>query len=179
MPEYKDKELSKLVSRSQTEGTMWYHMILQGFFHGPGSLPWEELKAHTHDWNALAAGIPEEDIQTFVATKMEHLKLHDERLKRTDTAYDEMLAGKWSIEGFVDHVEAPYKQAAEIPEEIPATCVTGEGAQLKTARRGGRQRSRPPPMTCWLAVTVEAAYPSSTRDMAGLRPARMKVPMGI
>ncbi|KAK3680705.1 phosphotransferase enzyme family protein, partial [Podospora appendiculata] len=74
------KELSKLIERSETEGTMWYHMILQGFFHGPGSLPWEQLKAHTPHWDRLVAGIPEEEISSFVAAKMAHLRLHDERL---------------------------------------------------------------------------------------------------
>lgn len=90
-PEYQSKKLSELVERSETEWTMWYHMILQGSFHGPGSLLWEQLKGHTPDWDLLAAGIPEEDIRSFVAAKMEHLKLHVERLKKTETTYDEML----------------------------------------------------------------------------------------
>ncbi|KAF2254506.1 hypothetical protein BU26DRAFT_416999 [Trematosphaeria pertusa] len=130
-PEYQSRELSKLVERSETEGTMWYHMVLQGFFHGPGSLPWEQLKDHTPDWDLLASGIPEEDIRSFVAAKMEHLKLHDERLKKTETTYDEMLAGKWSIQGFIDEVEAPYKHAAEIPEEGIGSSVAAEMAHLK------------------------------------------------
>ncbi|KAK3327799.1 hypothetical protein B0T19DRAFT_461065 [Cercophora scortea] len=106
------KELSKPIERSETEGTMWFHMILQGFFHGPGSLLWEQLKACTLDWDRLAAEIPEEEIRGFVDAKMRHLRLHDERLSKTETTYDEMLAGKWSIQGFIDEVEAPYRRAA-------------------------------------------------------------------
>ncbi|KAH7016046.1 uncharacterized protein B0I36DRAFT_354919 [Microdochium trichocladiopsis] len=125
-------------------------MVLQGFFHGPGSLPWEQLKDHTPDWDLLAAGIPEEDIRSFVAAKMEHLKLHDERLKKTEITYDEMLAGKWSIQGFIDEVEAPYKHAAEIPEEAsadephdeePAKTATLAGVCARFNQRRGRTDS--------------------------------------
>ncbi|KAH7016040.1 uncharacterized protein B0I36DRAFT_395711 [Microdochium trichocladiopsis] len=175
-PEYQSKELSKLVERSETEGTMWYHMVLQGFFHGPGSLPWEQLKDHTPDWDLLAAGIPEEDIRSFVAAKMEHLKLHDERLKKTEITYDEMLAGKWSIQGFIDEVEAPYKHAAEIPEEgasgftsaFVSSFLRGHDERLSPSSLAGR------PMLVLIACTSASAdephdeEPAKTATLAGV-----------
>lgn len=79
----------------------------------------------------LAAEIPEDDVRSFVAAKMEHLRLHNERLKRTETTYDEMLTGKWSIQGFINEVEAPYRHAAEIPGEGIGSYVASEMAYLK------------------------------------------------
>jgi hypothetical protein len=81
-------------------------MTLQGGFHDPGNFTCAQLKAHTPDWNELVAKISEEDIQSFVAAKMAHLKQHKERLEQTKHTYDEMLEGKMTMSDFIATLEA-------------------------------------------------------------------------
>ncbi|KAK0635392.1 hypothetical protein B0T17DRAFT_516162 [Bombardia bombarda] len=101
--------LSNLIRRSRENGTMWFIIVLQGWFQSPDNYPCAELIRHTPDWDELVKKIPEEDIQAFVTKKMRHLKLYDQRKKETENAYDnELLKFLITVETFYRRVEGPY-----------------------------------------------------------------------
>ncbi len=66
------KEFSSLIKRSQQDGTMWFIMVLQGFFQSPDNFPCTQLIRHTPDWDELVKEIPDEEIQVFLTKTMRH-----------------------------------------------------------------------------------------------------------
>ncbi|KAF1958608.1 hypothetical protein CC80DRAFT_514698 [Byssothecium circinans] len=111
MPGHEGKELSMLVKRSREDGTMWFIMVLQGFFQSPDNFPCTQLIRRTPGWNDLVKEVLEEEIEAFVAKKMKHVKLHGKREAETLAAYnDELLKGLIGPEAFFQIVEGPYER---------------------------------------------------------------------
>ncbi|KAI0534965.1 phosphotransferase enzyme family protein [Xylaria digitata] len=111
MPGHEGKELSMLIKRSREDGTMWFIMVLQGFFQSPDNFPCTQLIRHTPGWDELVKGVPEEEIQAFVAKKMKHMKLHGKREEETLATYnDKLLKGLIGPDVFFQMVEGPYER---------------------------------------------------------------------
>lgn len=111
MPGHVGKELSMLIKRSREDGTMWFIMVLQGFFQSPDNFPCTQLIRHTRGWDELVKGVPEEEIQAFVAKKMKHMKLHGKREEETLATYnDKLLKGLIGPDAFFQTVEGLYER---------------------------------------------------------------------
>ncbi|OAA53478.1 Protein kinase-like domain protein [Niveomyces insectorum RCEF 264] len=61
--------LAALVERSATDGSMWLHMVLRGFFVDHEDFPAVELRGCTPDWAVLAAQVRAPAMQAFLAAK--------------------------------------------------------------------------------------------------------------
>ncbi|TLD37546.1 hypothetical protein E2P81_ATG04358 [Venturia nashicola] len=64
---------SKMMRQFRANGWMWFHHIIWGGFNGPTHIPFKELQASTADFDRLVAEVPQEDIDDFVKTKIDHL----------------------------------------------------------------------------------------------------------
>jgi len=84
-------------------------MVLQSFFLDPDSFPCAQLRAETPDWDELAAAIPEQDIQSFVAKKIAQLKEHDSREEWAKATRDDMREGKMTVPEFFEKIEAHFQ----------------------------------------------------------------------
>ncbi|KAE9964324.1 hypothetical protein BLS_008454 [Venturia inaequalis] len=67
-----EERLSTMM-KGQKGGQMWFHHIIWEGFNGPTCVPFQKLRAAVPDFDELAAAIPEEEIDEFVKTKMQHL----------------------------------------------------------------------------------------------------------
>ncbi|KAK0612549.1 hypothetical protein B0T17DRAFT_499871 [Bombardia bombarda] len=115
-PGHEDKELSRLIERSNENGTLWFIMVLQGFYQSPDNFPCTQLIRHTPDWDELAQGIPEEEIQAFVAKKIRHVKLHNKRKEDMLAAYEKLQWCQIDADTFFQVVEGLYGQTDDTVE---------------------------------------------------------------
>ena len=109
LPPDQRQGLSALVRRSEEQGTMWYHMVLQGSLIYYTDFPCVELAASSPDWLDLAARVPEGEAQAFVTAKREGLRQYREERDETKRIVDEVYAGRRTHQDVIDHVEALYK----------------------------------------------------------------------
>lgn len=71
--------LSELVKRSREDGSMWLHTVLRSAFIAHDDFASVQLIAATLDWAELVAevlGREEEEVQPFLARKMEEHRKH-------------------------------------------------------------------------------------------------------
>ncbi|KAK0621806.1 hypothetical protein B0T17DRAFT_618207 [Bombardia bombarda] len=96
-PGHEDKELSRLIERSNENGTLCSSATLQTGM-------------------SLRRGIPEEEIQAFVAKKMRHVKLHDKRKEDMLAAYEKLQWCQIDADTFFQVVEGLYGRADDTVE---------------------------------------------------------------
>jgi hypothetical protein len=99
------KGLSSLVKRSQENGTMWYLMVLRGFYIDVTDLPCERLVASTPDWETLAAEVDGEDAQTFVMKKLGGLGPFFDEKKMVESMEEKLKAGTLDLATVIERLE--------------------------------------------------------------------------
>lgn len=107
LPPGQRKGLSALVRRSLENGTMWYVMVIQGFFIDCTDIPSVQLIASTPDWDKLAAEIPREEIRSFVREKLEGLDSFFDEKKKAEGMLEELKAGKLDRQTVIERLEHP------------------------------------------------------------------------
>jgi hypothetical protein len=103
-----DGRLSALVKRSEEDGTMWYHMVLRGFFIAYDDFPSVELKDSTPDWEERAAEVSEEDIQSFLDGKKKELEAYEADKKAIEPLFTEVRERRMTTDDFVAFIEGLY-----------------------------------------------------------------------
>ena len=99
------KGLSSLVKRSQENGTMWYLMVLRGFYIDVTDLPCDQLIASTPDWENLAAEVAGEEAQAFVTKKLDGLRPFFDEKKMVESMEEKLKAGTLDLATVIERLE--------------------------------------------------------------------------
>ncbi|OAA65296.1 Protein kinase-like domain protein [Niveomyces insectorum RCEF 264] len=111
LPPDQRRGLAALVRCSTENGTMWYHMVLRGFFIDATDLPSWQLRISTPDWAALAADVPPDEavVQQFVAAKLRGLRAYFDGTGKTKAMVEALAAGQVQRQAVIEHIEALYR----------------------------------------------------------------------
>nr|POE61560.1 hypothetical protein CFP56_77977 [Quercus suber] len=71
-----DKRPSALLRQRHQDGSAWFYYIIRDSFNGPTLMPWVQLRAAVPDFDEMVKSISQEELETFVSMKIDHLKLY-------------------------------------------------------------------------------------------------------
>ena len=103
-----DSWLLALVRRSKENGTIWYYMVLRGFFIAYNDFPSVELKDSILDQEEQAVEVPKEDIQSFLDGKKKELEAYEADRKTIKPLFTEVQERRMIADYFVTFIEGLY-----------------------------------------------------------------------
>ena len=105
-------ELSELVKWSEDSGAMWFHMLISSGFFDSITFPCMQLRKHkgVEWWDELRDKHEDtEDVEKFVAKKLDDLEAYDKVKDDTDHHQARMDSEEIETEDFIDTVSALLK----------------------------------------------------------------------
>lgn len=107
LPEYDDKEVSRLVQWSEDSGAIWLHMLLSSGFFDWFSFPCMQLRQRVgvERWREQMDEL-KNTVKEFVAKKLRDLEAHDQKVDQVEQCKALMESGAMSKEEFLVNVQA-------------------------------------------------------------------------
>ncbi|KAE8148026.1 hypothetical protein BDV25DRAFT_142161 [Aspergillus avenaceus] len=109
MTGFRNKELSTLIKWSEDTGAMWFHMLLSSGSFDTASFPCMQLRKHKgEEWWAknLDDYANGEEVETFIASKLEGLEAYDKVKDTVEHIKALMDSGEMTTKDFINTVTA-------------------------------------------------------------------------